>query len=133
MKKLKNTKKKQDNLMDPKKIGVPNICFSLERADDDRAEEFARQRIERGFDDSETWSLCDTIANFSIPRLEVYVQHHEHVIVDEHGHVEKVKKLIKAFKLITRDKGSRIWSSEEETTVEEGLKLFPEIFLALWW
>ena len=31
-----------------------------------------KQRLERGFDDSETWSLRDTIANFIIPRLERY-------------------------------------------------------------
>ena len=57
------------NNVDPKYIGVPNICFSLTEKEDSREENFSKQRMERGFDDSETWSLRDTIGNFILPRL----------------------------------------------------------------
>jgi len=58
--------------VDFKYMQIPNICFSLTDVDDKREMEFKKQRLERGFDDSETWSLRDTIANFIIPRLERY-------------------------------------------------------------
>ena len=59
-------------MKDIKYLGVPNVCFSLTNKDDDREEKFSKQRIERGFDDSETWSLRDTIANFILPRLKAF-------------------------------------------------------------
>lgn len=118
---------------DPKKLGIPNICFSLTKDDDQREENFKQQRLERGFDDSETWSLCDTIANFTIPRLEAYLEFYDEVIIDHHGMREKTSKLLEALKLIVRDNGTRIFSPEEEEKVHEGLKVFPEIFLGLWW
>jgi len=74
--KQQNTEAMQYNTVlapvDFKYMQIPNICFSLTDADDKREMEFKKQRLERGFDDSETWSLRDTIANFIIPRLERY-------------------------------------------------------------
>lgn len=118
---------------DPKKLGIPNICFSLTKDDDQREEDFKHQRLTRGFDDSETWSLCDTIANFTIPRLEAYLEFYDEVIIDHQGFREKATKLLEALKLIARDDGIRIFSPEEDEKVREGLKVFPEIFLGLWW
>ena len=60
------------NKKDIKYLGVPNVCFSLTSENDDREKLFSQQRIERGFDDSETWSLKDSIIKFIIPRLERY-------------------------------------------------------------
>ena len=56
-------------MTDPKYLGIPNICFSLTDKDDKREEKFIKQRLQRGFDDTETWSLRDTIADFVVPRL----------------------------------------------------------------
>ena len=53
--------------MDPKELKIPNICFSC---DDGKDEEYKKQRIERGFDDTETYSLFITIAEFTLPRLK---------------------------------------------------------------
>ncbi len=117
---------------DPKKAGVPNICFSLIKEGDKREKKYTNQRLEFGFDDSETWSLCDTIAKFSIPRLERYLEIYDEVIVD-YGLREKAGKLLEAFKLIVRDDGARLFTEEEEQRVKEGLEVFPEIFLGLWW
>ena len=56
--------------VDVKYIGVPNVCFSQTEKDDKREIEFLKQRLERGFDDSETWSLSDTVGLFTLPRLK---------------------------------------------------------------
>lgn len=38
--------------MDIKYLNIPNVCFSLTDPMDNREPEMAKQRIERGFDDS---------------------------------------------------------------------------------
>lgn len=50
---------------DIKYLGIPNICFSLTDKNDDREKTYKQQRIEMGFDDSETWSLTDTQRRYS--------------------------------------------------------------------
>lgn len=130
---MKNKKSKK---IDPKYINVPNICFSLTKSDDKREKKFKKQRIKRGFDESETYSLCDTIARFSIPRLQEFIEIYEACNMDTETRDEFIKKskmLLDAFELITRAEGNRIWTPEEETRVEEGLAVFPDIFLGLWW
>ena len=94
----------EDETIDIKYLNIPNICFSLTEKDDEREEKFIKQRIERGFDDSETWGLDHTIASF-----------------------------IEAMKLIERDGGIHDWDKKEEETVMKGLALFPKVFLKLWW
>lgn len=37
--------------------GIKNVNFSLISKDDNRFEAYKKQRLERGFDDSEMWSL----------------------------------------------------------------------------
>ena len=118
---------------DIKYLGIPNICFSLTKEDDEREVDFAKDRIERGFDDSETWSLRDTISNFIIPRLERYEEITRDVLKREDHLVEGVDELLESFKLITRDNGSQIWTKEEEEKVRKGLEQFPKVFLSLWW
>lgn len=57
---------------DPLKI--PNCCFSLVDNDTptEQKEEFRKQRVERGFDDSELWNLDMTIINFIYPRIKEF-------------------------------------------------------------
>lgn len=52
--------------------GVPNTNFTLIDNQDERWDKYTKQRKERGFDDSELWSLDITIAKFILPRLERY-------------------------------------------------------------
>ena len=54
---------------------MENINFSLARQlknDDERLETFKRQRIERGFDDTELWNLDTTLLKFLLPRLKEF-------------------------------------------------------------
>lgn len=128
-------------MKDIKKLGIPNVCFSLTDEDDKREKLFAKQRMERGFDDSETWSLRDTIGNFTLPRLKRFRE-----ITPTHSDtpeypgelsrtewLEILDKMIIAFELLVRDKGSFILNEEEEKQYKEGMDLFHEYFLGLWW
>jgi hypothetical protein len=121
--------------VDIKYIDVPNICFSLTDSNDDREPKYAEQRKERGFDDSETWSLTDTIGNFILPRL---IRFNEVNNGYPHGLTmrkwrNKVKLMITAFTLIVRDEGIRIYTAKEEEQIEKGLNAFREYFMHLWW
>jgi hypothetical protein len=117
---------------DPKYMGIPNICFSLTKKDDAREPELIEQRLTRGFDDSETWSLRDTIANFTIPRLERYIELAGEFLAEPEL-IEDAKKLLDALQLIARNDGICIFDEDEEKRVEEGLGVFPKVFMGLWW
>jgi hypothetical protein len=123
------------NKVDPKYLGIPNICFSLPRKDDDREPVFSKQRMERGFDNSETWSLCGTIAEFTLPRLRVYAESAKYTYP---GNLTSkkwrsiLKKMIIALELITRNGGTWNFNETEQDQLEEGLDLFREYFLCLW-
>ena len=119
--------------VDFKYMQIPNICFSLTDADDKREMEFKKQRLERGFDDSETWSLRDTIANFVIPRLERYEEISKDFLNRDDELVAEIECFLNAMKLVARDKGSLILTKEEEKQMWKGLENFPKIFMSLWW
>ena len=118
--------------VDIKYLGIPNICFSLTKKGDDREKKYSKQRTERGFDDSETWSVGDTIINFAIPRLERYIEIAKDFL-NEKEFTEKCETVLNSFKLLSRDDGIRLFTDEERIIVDEGLKLFGEIFEGLWW
>ena len=125
-----------DTVLEPvdfKYIQIPNICFSLTDAEDNREMEFKKQRLERGFDDSETWSLRDTIANFIIPRLERYEEIAKNFLKREPELEEDIECFLNAMKLIARDNGALILTKEEEKQMWRGLEAFPKMFMSLWW
>ena len=103
--------------------------------DDDREIEFSKQRQLRGFDDSETWSLTDTICRFIIPRLKRFKEVNDAIpyplSMEEWNSI--LSKMLLAFELMAREDGTRMWNDKESKEIEEGLDLFREWFLALWW
>jgi len=122
--------------IDPKYLGVPNICFSLTEKEDDREKKYSKQRIERGFDDSETWCLASTITRFILPRLKRF----KDITIAYPGEIETpedwnniVEKMIVAFELVLSDDASWMWSEEEKKQFEEGMDLFKKWYLGLWW
>ena len=134
---MKQNKKKQNKIetIDIKYLNIPNICFSLTDKTDDRDVDYAKQRQLTGFDDSETWSLTDTICRFIIPRLKRFKDVNKGIplalTIDEWNTI--IDKMLLAFELTTREDGSRIWNDEESKQVDEGLDLFRKWFMALWW
>ena len=109
---------------DIKYLGVPNVCFSLTEKNDDREKMYSKERISRGFDDSETWSLTNTIASFLIPRLERYIE-----ITKE----KEYNDILTMLKLVDRDGGSWIFTDEEKKKIEVGLESLKNNFFNLWW
>jgi hypothetical protein len=125
---------------DPKYLNIPNICFSLTEKDDEREQKFKRQRIERGFDDSETWALDSTIVDFILPRLTRF---RDLTIAFPAGFnslqewKETLDCMIMAFQLIHADRNGECISynnyAEDAEIVDYGLDLFRKWFFALWW
>lgn len=123
------------NKKDIKYLGIPNVCFSLTDNKDERETKFSEQRKEVGFDDTETWSLTDTISGFIIPRLKRFKEVNNGV---PHGQTEEswditLDKMILSFELTCRDSGSRDYTDEERVQLNEGLDLFRKYFFELWW
>ena len=126
--------KKRKQKVDPRYIGVPNICFSLTDEKDEREKEFAKQRKTRGFDNSETWALYESIAKFTLPRLKCFRQitcgYPMEFDSDEPWNTI-LDQMIQAFELICEvgytadDKKDRI--------IRRGLNLFHKYFFALWY
>lgn len=131
----KQTKKKSLNKLkiDIKQIGVPNICFSLSDSNDTNEYQYTKQRILKGFDDTETWSLKGTIAQFIIPRLERYDEIVNEFSIRTPQAKKEVQYLLAAMKLIVRDSGSENFTKSEKRKVQKGLELFPKILMTLWW
>lgn len=121
-----------ENKIDPREIGVPNIQFSLAE-DNEFAEKYRQQRIERGFDDTETWNLNTTFANFMLPRLkafkEVGVPFSHPAILEEHEWGEIIDKIIHSLELYIDED----YEFESEKEIQEGIDLFAKYFFNLWW
>jgi hypothetical protein len=121
--------------IDIKYIDVPNICFSLTDKDDKREKKLSKQRIKRGFDDSETWCLTTTICSFVLPRLKRFKKidagHPMRLTAKEWHSI--LNKIIVALELIIRNDGAWVFNEKEQKQVEKGLDLFREWFFSLWW
>lgn len=99
--------------------------------DDVRHRKFRKQRKKRGFDDTETWSLDTTFAQFMAPRLKRYIEVADEVILLENK--EELEELQRALDFYGSDK-----SFEELVKRDKALqticKLFPKALQGgLWW
>jgi hypothetical protein len=106
---------------------------TLMREDDQRQDYWKKQREERGFDETETWSLDQAIAKFVVPRLKAFKEDH---VCHPHGMTmeawdEIIQKMIDGFEeVLRRDESPSKYNSEK---VQEGLSLFAEWYHDLWW
>lgn len=114
--------------LDP--YNIPNVNFTLIERGDDRWDDFKSQRLERGFDESETWSLDSTISRFIEPRLKAFKEYNVGYpggMTTEQWN-EILDKMIKAFGYINNDE-----TFDHQDEVSEGLDLFRKYFFDLWW
>lgn len=114
--------------------GIHNVNFSLAGKDDSRWEEFKEQRLERGFDDSETWSLDSTMARFILPRLIRFREINEGYpsTISEQEWNSILDKMILAFSLLASD-AVYFTSKEDQEKIDEGMALFAKWYQSLWW
>ena len=114
--------------------GIPNVNFTLIDETDDRWTTYQKQRLERGFDNSETWSLDSTISQFIEPRLKVFKElkygHPSDLTIDKWDKI--LDKMIQSFELINNDELKKDLKNREDI-IDEGLDLFREYFFHLWW
>lgn len=113
--------------------GIKNVNFTLIDESDERWEKFKQQRLEQGFDETETWSLDSTIARFIYPRLKCFYNDGEMIGYPANLSANEwrdiVKGMLDGFELIvTKDNPTK----EEDEIINQGLDLFRKYFFALW-
>ena len=114
--------------------GIPNVCFSKINENDDRWEKYTQQRLERGFDNSELWSLDGTIAKFIAPRIRAFYEDAKQGSYRPDGisreeWLEALGKIAEGFELMALDREK----TEYEEAIEcEALGLFSDYFFILW-
>ena len=121
--------------VDIKYLGIPNICFSLTKKDDKREKEYKKQRTERGFDNSELWSLRDTIGNFILPRLKAFKENKvgfPSCFETDKEWRKILSKMVVAFELLIRDNGTFDLNKKEMQQYNKGMELFHKYFPNLW-
>lgn len=114
--------------------GVPNVNFTLAGKEDKRWQEFKTQRLERGFDDSETWSLDSSIARFILPRLIRFKEINAGYpgTISEQEWDDILDRMILAFSLLASDVVF-CTGKEDQKKIDEGLALFAKWYQHLWW
>ena len=138
MKKIKRSKKKE-KLTSRWSLKKPFLM----KEGDDRYEGHLKQLKERGFSDDETWCLFAVIAEFVLPRLKRLKEINAGY---PGGLTEKkwqtiLSKMIFAFEwaIVEAEMTEDYMNlSEKERKAnwkkyEEGMDLFAEYFMALWW
>ena len=95
--------------------------------------QYKKRRKNRMYID--TFNLDYNISKYILPRLKIFKETHmtfpPNLTEEEWNNI--LDKMILAFELTTRENGIRIWSEEESKQIDEGLNLFREWFMALWW
>lgn len=91
-----------------------------------------KQRLAKGFDDSETYSLFTTNSQWLVPRLERFIAFKagRPATLSDTEWNEILNKILKAHKILAQD---NFISGEEIKIVKEGLKLYTEWYMDLWW
>lgn len=93
-------------------------------------------RWKLGFNPEETYSLDYSICKFVLPRLKYFqkTKKAHPVQYTEQQWTDIVEKMITAFQLMDDSYDDCFLIKEEdEQTIKEGLRLFSENFLCLWW
>ena len=134
------------------------IFFGYQCSDEKSALEMQAQRLERGFDDTETWNLNSTICRFIAPRLKRFIEltdGYPASFVDPDG-MEKwrdiLREMLWSFENYDIDdiswnsdtlepdpEGTYFYDLPDETKekitakYKRGFKLFHDYFESLWW
>ena len=101
---------------------------------DKRYPKWIHQRITRGFDDRETWSLDCTIARFVAPRLDVLRDTsvgYPPDLESQEAWTAVIDKMSQAMYLVA-DQFRREIDGNTQEYIDEGLELFSFFFQALW-
>lgn len=123
------------DILDLAKAGIPNIyhgCALSMKDTDERHEQWKEARLSRGFDDTETWGLWDTIVSFALPRLIRYQEIANDILIRDKKLVKGIDEVIAAFRILKAE-GNYPFDKEKAAIVDKGMKQFPKVFFSLWW
>jgi hypothetical protein len=117
-----------------KNMSLNGLIRDIKDATNKRARRFFWQRMTRGWDDSETWSLDYSLAKVILPRLKRFKQ----ITIATPGELKEqewndiLDKMIVTFEFAASEER---WNAtpEDYDKHNEGLKLFAEYYWALWW
>ena len=106
------------------------------KAEDERVPLFLKQILERGWDDTEIWSLDITISKFILPRLKRFKEitvgcPYSDSIESLEEWKSILQQMIDAFEIIASEK-ALFCNQKEQKIINKGLKLFREWYFALW-
>lgn len=121
-------------------LGIPGVCFSLadQISGKVRQKQYAKQRMTRGWDDTETWSLDTTIADFILPRLKRFREVANGYPGGEtpESWCAKVDAMIEAFEIASTVFTAKVEEKDRAKRArayKKGLKIFSENLGCLWW
>jgi len=122
------------NKKDP--LGIRNVNFSVIEKGNKRVHlcEWKKQRLERGFDDTECWNLDCTFGWFIVPRLKVLRRNHHGYPDELHNDKNWCKvldEMIWAFDAAANH-FERTPTEEDYKRIHKGLKLFAKYYCHLW-
>ena len=100
---------------------------------DTRSKDWKNQRETFGFDDTELWSLGDTIVNFSLPRIREMMKIESETNANFHKIENDYLKLIEGLELFVRNNGSRIFTKKEKKKVDKALVIFSKMLPRMWY
>ncbi len=89
------------------------------------------QRLYRGWDDSDTWSLDYSLAKLILPRLKRFKEI-TNVAYDQER-LDDIDKMIKAFEFLGSEERWDCTDKNKWNEVQEGLDLFAKHYVGLWW
>jgi hypothetical protein len=99
----------------------------------DREALFEQQRKDRGWDDSDTWSLNSSLAQWFLPRLkrfrEISIAHPHNITSDEWN--DLLDQMIIGFETFLED--NYIGDQSKVDKIDRALDIFKEWFYHLWW
>ena len=125
--------RKKEKIKAPRHYG----CHKEIPRKDKRQKIWSQQRKERGFDDTETWSLDWTIFKFVLPRLKRFKEVTCGYPPDLNNMKEwrkELNEMIYAIDIYVKESTNYDGRPEKERKkIEKGLNLFFERFYNLWW
>jgi hypothetical protein len=108
--------------------GIPNVCFTnVDKADANLKlrDKWFRQRVKRGFDDTELWDLSITLLKFLQPRLRAWIKQGPLAVPGKYCKAsESQKEFNKALKKWINVLKEIDWMITEEITNKEETKIF---------
>lgn len=98
---------------------------------DDRHLLWIEQRATRGFDDTDLWSLDQTIARFLVSRLKAFRDHHGSIANVPHSVRAKLEDAIVAFETIIERGDGCLIDEDDQILIKKGFKSLRQIFFKL--